>query len=117
MWTIVEYDDLRKGLKKLLKRHRVEATNALNNLQSYLTALRSGLTVQQIVRGWIHTEPCGLKAIDETGPNHPRKAVRLYIYPDEETQTLHVFTMGDKNSQAADIAHCTRTTLAIKNKS
>ena len=116
MWTLKEYGDLKKGLKKLLKRNRTETTNALNNLQAYLTALRKGLTVQQVIRGWIHTEPCGLKAIDETGPNNPKKAIRLYIYPDEETEILHIFTIGDKNTQTTDIANCTQTTLDIKNK-
>ena len=116
MWEPKEYDDLKKGLKKFLKRHRTEATNALNNLQSYLSALKKGLTVQQIIRGWIHNEPCGLKAIDQTGPGKPNKALRIYIYPDEKTQILHVFTIGDKGSQQSDIAHCTQTTLAIKNQ-
>lgn len=116
MWKHKEYGDLKKGLKKFLKRNRVETRNALNNVQSYLSALNKGLTVQQIIRGWIHNEPCGMKAIDETGPNNPRKVIRIYIYPDEATKILHIFKIGDKDSQKADIAHCTHTTLDIKNK-
>jgi hypothetical protein len=116
MWEYKEYDDLKKNLKKFLKRHRTETKNALNNLQSYLSALNKGLTVQQIIRGWIHSEPCGMKAIDQTGPNKPKKALRVYVYPDEETKILHIFTIGDKDSQQDDISHCTHTALAIKNK-
>lgn len=116
MWQLQEYDDLKKGLKKFLKRHRTETINALNNVQSYLTALKTGLTVQQIIRGWIHTEPCGLKAIDQTGPGKPNKEIRVYVYPDEKNEILHIFTIGDKDSQQKDIAHCSQETLRIKNK-
>ena len=69
--------------------------------------LRSGLTPQQIIRGYIHDEPRGVKAIDESGPGKHKKAIRLYIYPDEETETLYVLTVGGKGkSQGRDIKTC-----------
>jgi len=106
MWELERYVDLEKRLKKYAKRNRQEVANVLANLASFLTSLKSGLKPQQVVRGYVHPEPMGLRAIDESGPKNPQKALRLYVYPEEDKQILHVLTMGDKDSQEQDIKHC-----------
>jgi hypothetical protein len=120
MWELRECDDLEKRMKKLVKKHRQEVINVLDNLQSYLTALRQGLLPQQIVGNWVRSEPRGLRALDQTGPKNPKKVLRLYIYPDEDTQTLYALTIGDKDSQSDDIKMCevfVENLLNTRNKS
>ncbi|MCH7725759.1 MAG: hypothetical protein IH991_04655 [Planctomycetes bacterium] len=47
-----------------------------------------------------------VKALNESGPGKHKKAIRLYTYPDEETETFYVLTIGDKKSQGDDIKAC-----------
>lgn len=118
MWEPHYCAEFERELRKFSKRHRQETLNALANLQSYLEALRSGLTPQQISRGWLRAEPKGIRAIDETGPKKPRKAIRLYVYPDEDSELLHVMTLGDKDRQGTDIAQCSHyVEQLLENKS
>lgn len=106
MWETEKNAELDKKLKKFAKRHRTEARNSLDNLAAYLGSLRGGLKPQQVVRGCIHSEGSGLIAFDESGPGHPNKATRLYVYPEEETETLYAITIGDKDSQRDDVKFC-----------
>ena len=109
MWELEQSADFDKRAKKFAKTHRQELRNAVDNAAAYLSDLRAGLTPQQIIRGYIHDEPRGVKAIDESGPGKRKKAIRLYIYPDEETEMFYVLTVGGKGkgkSQGRDIKAC-----------
>lgn len=109
MWEMEWSADFDKRAKKFAKAHRQELLNAVDNVAAFLSDLRGGLTPQQIIRGYIHDEPHGVKGIDESGPGKHKKAIRLYVYPDEETETLYVLTVGDKStgkSQSRDIKTC-----------
>ena len=116
MWELEHYADFEKRLKKLAKRHRQEAANTLTNLKAYLQSLRSGLKPQQIIRGYVHPEPRGIVAIDESGPKNPQKALRLYVYPEEGKELLHVLTIGGKDTQPDDIKHCEEFVEALLNE-
>jgi hypothetical protein len=54
----------------------------------------------------MHHEPLGVVAIDQKGGGKSLAQTRLYVYPDTETETLYVITLGDKGSQKDDIATC-----------
>jgi len=114
MWKLESHSDFEKRLKKFLKKHRQETLNALDNLNAYHTALQQGLKPQQIIRGFIHHEGMGIRALDQSGPGKPRKALRLYIYPDENSQILYVLTLGDKSSQSEDIRHTTEFVESVR---
>ena len=45
----------------------------------------------------------GVVAVDQSGPGAGLKRTRLYVYPDVDSRTLHLITVGDKSSQGADI--------------
>jgi hypothetical protein len=45
-------------------------------------------------------------AIDQKGEGKNLAQTRLYVFPDLETETLYLITLGDKQSQKADIAAC-----------
>src|SRR3972149_3430742 len=85
MWELVPSIDYEKRAKRYLKTNRQEMLNVADNL----AAFRMGLKPQQIIRGFVHHEPHGIKALDESGPGKHKKALRLYIYPDERSETLY----------------------------
>lgn len=97
---LIRFRKNNKGLDELL----------FDNLDTYFNALQAGSLPVNIKAGFIHREPYGVKAIDQKGRKKPGlgkpKEARLYIFPDTDTNTLHLITVGDKNSQKADITDC-----------
>ena len=75
----------------------------LDNLDTYFGALNQGAVLEQIHYGFVHSEPKGVKAIDQKGAGAGVKQTRLYIFPDTDTQIVHLITVGDKSSQKKDI--------------
>ena len=65
-----------------------------------------GAKVQQVKAGFLHPEPLGVIAIDQKGGGKALDETRLYVFPDEDEEVLHIITLGDKRSQADDIALC-----------
>ncbi len=55
--------------------------------------------------GAIEIKQKGAKNLAET---------RLYVYPDETTNILHLITIGDKNSQSADIQFSREYALSLR---
>lgn len=106
MWSITKQDDVSKRFRKAQKKHRTEMKNVLDNLDTFFRCLQAGSKPTQIQRGFIHPEPMGVLAIDQSGPGAHLKEFRLYVYPDEDNGILHVITLGDKNSQRGDIILC-----------
>jgi hypothetical protein len=106
MWQIAQTAEFSKRLTRFAKKNRREVLNALDNANAFFEGLCNGLKPQQIIRGFVHPEPMGIKAVDESGPGAHKKAIRLYLFPDEESETLHFLTLGDKSSQKDDIQHC-----------
>ena len=80
--------------------------------------VNKGVPPQQITAGFIHQEPGGVKAIDQKGPRKgiggTPKEGRLYVFPEEESKTLHLITIGDKNSQQKDLADCRKFMRDLK---
>lgn len=103
MWKSKISADYERRHKKYLKRHRRELLAVLNNLDTYAKALGRGVKPLQITGGFIHPEPHGVVAIDQQGGGASLKETRLYVFPEVETEVLHVITLGDKGSQGRDI--------------
>ncbi len=95
--------------RKFAKKHRSELRNVYTNLQRVLDALNGGMTLPTVTSfGFMHREGKGLWAIDQRGPNSPKKELRLYVYFEEAAGIIHVLRIGDKDSQQEDIRHCHR---------
>ncbi len=107
MYSIETTERYESRLKRLYKKHPDETSDMLNNLDTYMQALKAGTKPVHIRAGWIHNEPKGVKAIDQ-GRSKGRRQTRLYIYPDEKTRTVHLITVGDKKTQKDDIQDCNR---------
>ena len=110
VWGIQESDFFEKKFSRFRKKNKGIDQLLLDNLDTYFNTLKSGSLPINIKAGFIHSEPHGIKAIDQKGSKGegmgtPKEA-RLYIFPDTETLILHLFTVGDKNSQTPDIKDC-----------
>ena len=85
----------------------------LNNLDVFLKSLQSGKSPKPFVYGFLHSEPSGVISIDQTGGGK-LAATRLYVYPDVDTETLYLLTLGDKQTQPDDILDCKAFVKQIK---
>lgn len=102
-WTIELHEVFKKRVAKVHKKHGREVQNMLLNLDQYVKALQTGARPLNIRPGYIHIEQAGVVAIDQRGKGKGLKQFRLYVYPDEDSKTLHVLTVGDKKSQPNDV--------------
>jgi hypothetical protein len=106
MWKLEPSDEYDRRHKRYVKNHPRELQAVLDNLDTYFKSLEAGVKPLQISHGFMHHEPLGVVAIDQKGGGKSLAQTRLYVYPDTETETLHVITLGDKGSQKDDIATC-----------
>ena len=109
MWQIEKAIGFESRFKKFSKKHEIEASAALSNLQTYLAVLKETDNLQSANElPFIHAEPEGMVAIDQRGATVDRKkvkmkATRLYVYAAVINQTVHLLGIGDKDSQKQDI--------------
>ena len=105
MWTLLPEVEYEKRARKWPKKHQREFVAMHDNLDTFLGALSRGAKLEQIGFGFVHNEPQGILAIDQKGGGAGLKETRLYIYPVRESQVIHLITIGDKNTQKADIQY------------
>ena len=103
-WQLQRAEGFESAFRRFDKKHSEEAKAILKNLDRYLESLQQGLNPLQIKTGFIHNEPKGVKAIDQSGCNNPNPTqARLYIYPEIDKNLLHIITIGTKQDQDADV--------------
>ena len=77
------------------------------NLAVFVEALNAGSMPLQILKmhTFVHVEPQGIFAIAQgkKGSRGNLAETRLYVYPDTDQQTLHLLTIGTKDTQPDDI--------------
>lgn len=106
MWSIVPLEPYEARRRKWPKKYKRELLAVHNNLDTFFTALVNGQRPADARFGFIHPEPMGVLAIDQKGGGASMKETRLYVYPDTRTESLYLITLGDKDSQSADIDQC-----------
>ncbi|MGL6073510.1 MAG: hypothetical protein ACRC8S_05030 [Fimbriiglobus sp.] len=114
MWEMRATDQYGRRLKQFSKKHRRELLAMLDNLDTYLKTLQSGVRPLQVQHGFLHTETHGAIAIDQKGAEGKPTQTRLYAYPDSETEILHLITIGDKKSQREDNATCREFIVGLR---
>ncbi len=105
-WDLEESPFFASKFKRFQKKHPNEVAAALNNLDTYMHTLKKGVKPTLIRAGFIHIESLGVIAIDQKGAEGKPRQTRLYIYAFERLGTVYLLTIGDKNSQQADIKDC-----------
>ena len=113
MWGVLKTDQYERRLKRYHKKKHAQSMAVLNNLDIFLKALNSGKPPKPLIYGFLHGEPSDVIAIDQTG-GVKLAETRLYVYPDRETETLYLLTIGDKQTQAEDIRDCMAFVKQIK---
>ncbi|MEW6755673.1 MAG: hypothetical protein AB1505_32550 [Candidatus Latescibacterota bacterium] len=104
MWRLVVADACQQRLDQLKRKNDQVVVALFSNLDDYLRALNGGLQPMQVKLGCLHPEKHhGLVAIDTKGAATKLPETRLYVYPDVETRTLHLITLGGKNTQQKDL--------------
>jgi putative component of toxin-antitoxin plasmid stabilization module len=105
MWKLQPETDYERRAKNWPKKHQREFVAVHDNLDTLLKALNSGAKLEQIKFGFMHPEPRGVIAIDQKGGGRGLKETRLYTYLNRASQLVHLITLGDKNTQSADIRY------------
>lgn len=106
MWTLEQEDDYVRRHKRFEKKRPRELKATLGNLAKFLASLNAGARAFQIKAGFVHHEPDGVIAISQQGGGGNLAETRLYTFPNGQTETLHLITLGDKSTQQADIRFC-----------
>jgi hypothetical protein len=114
MWRILRTDVYDRQAKWYAKKKKNEFKAVLDNLDTLVKSLHSGKRPKPFAYGFLHEEPSDIIAIDQRGADAKVAATRLYVYPDIETDTLYLLTVGDKSSQGNDIQDCKRFVKQIK---
>ncbi len=93
----------------------------MRNVQIYLDSLENSKNPSLLHLGFLHHEPMGIRAIDQTGgkladgtKRQKLKEFRLYTYPDFKTKILHLFCIGDKTSQPKDIQYSKKQVESLR---
>lgn len=103
MWDISPTTQWDKDRKFYEKKHSRELAAVLNNLSRYLALLNCSKNARCAIAGYLHSEPHGVVAIDQKGGGSGLQETRLYVYPDEASKLLYLITIGNKDTQQADI--------------
>ncbi|MGA8659219.1 MAG: hypothetical protein WB586_24075 [Chthoniobacterales bacterium] len=56
--------------------------------------------------GFIHPEGRGIVALTQQGFKPKQPPTRLYLYPAQDSKTVYLITIGDKDTQSQDIQDC-----------
>lgn len=114
MWTLQPTDEYQRRHKRYEKKHRRELQAVSDNLDTFLQSLNEGAKPHPLRFGFLHAEPHGVVAIDQKGGGANLAQTRLYVFPDEHQEVLHVLTLGDKRTQSEDIKYCSSFVLALR---
>lgn len=117
MWQLEPTEDYERRFRWYEKKRRRELEAVLRNLQTYMEALRAGNKPMQIKFGFVHVEPNGVFAIDQKGGVGKLAQTRLYVYPNTDTEILHLLTLGGKGyEQRTDIQLCKDFVAQLKER-
>lgn len=106
-WQIVPTEEYEDAFAKYNKDRPNELASVVANLAKYQETLKLLGHPQQITGKYVHREPKGVKALDESGSGFNNLQVtRLYIYPDAKTKIIHLLIIGSKKSQKKDVKFC-----------
>lgn len=118
IWNLEPTDRYLRQYKKYDKKQKNELAAVLANLNDYHQALNELGSPQHITGKYVHRETSGVKALDESGERKTKnlKVTRLYVYPDIESKTLYLLTIGDKKSQRKDNKYCSDFVKELRRK-
>jgi hypothetical protein len=122
-WTLEATDTFLRDFGKLGANEQAAISY---NLRIYLDALNLSKNPIHVQLGFLHSEPKGIKAIDQRGGAYPdgskrpkMKEIRAYTYSNLKSKTLHLLCVGGKGEkeQAKDIRFASKEVERILKES
>ena len=107
-------DEFRHRLKKGTKNYPRELEATLANLDRLQKALRNGANPLDIPLGCLHREQKGVLAVDQKGHGNNLAQTQLYVYLDFDTKVIHLISIGQKQSQNADVKFASQFVESLK---
>lgn len=104
MWQTEPTTQWQKDVRFYEKNRPNELAAVLRNLERYVNQLKNAPNSRSVVAGYLHNEPMGIVAIDQKGGGRNLQETRLYSYADDAKQVVYLITIGNKDTQTADIA-------------
>jgi hypothetical protein len=108
-------NDLPSKFKRFSSNHEKEYVSCFVNLYRIIRLLNSGIKLQIVISqcSFFRSEGNGLFRIGQSGVK-AAKETRLYVYSDEEEKTIHILSIGTKETQQNDIISAKNTIKEIK---
>ena len=106
MWQIRPTDQYAKDQQWYDKKRPDELVAVTSNLTRYLSQLNVARNPLCVQGGYIHPEGAGVVALDESAGGANLQATRLYLFAHTPTRTVHLITIGNKDSQQSDVNLC-----------
>jgi hypothetical protein len=103
MWQLSPSSYWQKVIKRYEKKHPRELAAVLHNLDRYLNLLNAAPNAKAVQAGYLHPEPLGIVAIDQKGGGENLQQTRLYTFASDPNLVLYLITIGNKQTQKADI--------------
>ena len=112
-WTVCkDYADKRR-FKQYGKKHPREVESCLGNLDDVSALATQFGDLSAFHVGFLRNEFGDVWRIGQTGVPHA-KETRLYIYAVRVGRTFYILTIGDKDTQQADLARAAELAAAIE---
>jgi len=105
MWNFEPSTQFQKDQKWYEKKHPNELAAVFRNLQRYLALLMVSKNSKCVEAGYLHKEPGGVIAVDQKGFSGNLQETRLYTFAIDAVKTVHLITIGSKDTQHSDIEY------------
>ena len=115
MWQIEPTTGWERDHRHYAKKRPNELAAVLRNLDRYLKLLAVSKNSKAVQAGYLHPEPSGVLAVDQKGGGANLQETRLYTYADDDTKTVYLIAIGDKDAQHADIEYCKNFVKMLRN--
>ena len=123
-WQLEPTEQFDLDAKRHAKKHPGEYLAVMENLGKYVTAIESCSHPRLVQFGFLHEEPKGILAIDQSGGTFASgekrgklNQTRLYTYAALESKVLHLLCLGSKTTQAKDIRYAESVVDVLRKES
>lgn len=120
-WQLETTGQFERDAKRYAKKQPNEYLAVMENLEKYHMAIESAKHPKLVQFGFLHEEPKGIRAIDQSGgalasgkKRGTLDQTRLYSYADLESKSLHLLCLGSKTTQAKDIRYAESVVDALR---
>lgn len=124
IWQIEATAQYERDAKRYAKKHSAEFLAVMENLEKYVISLEASKHPRLVQFGFLHEEPKGIRAIDQSGgalaggvKRGKLDQTRLYTYAALESKVLHLLCLGSKTTQAKDIRYAESVVDALRKES